>query len=72
MAITVEVSGMTCQHCVAHVKEELTALDGVLGVEVALNPAGVSAVTIDGDVTDEHIREAIDEAGSYTIESISR
>ena len=72
MAITVKVSGMTCNHCKMHVEEELGALAGVTGVDVALNTEGVSTVTVSGEATDEEIREAIDEAGGYTVESITR
>ena len=72
MAITLEVSGMTCHHCEMHVTEELTALDGVADVKVELNPEGISLVTIEGDATDAEIREAVDEAGDYVIESIAR
>ena len=33
---TLKVSGLTCGHCVAHVTEELKALDGVKNVSVVL------------------------------------
>lgn len=72
MTITVEVTGMTCGHCKMHVEEELGALAGVTGVDVALNTEGASIVTISGEATDEEIREAIDEAGGYTVVSITR
>ncbi len=63
---------MTCYHCETHVKNELMALAGVSGVEVELNPKGLSKVKVDGEASDAEIREAIDEAGDYTLESISR
>jgi copper chaperone len=35
--ITLKIQGMTCQHCVAHVREALSAVPGVAGpVEVSL------------------------------------
>ena len=37
---TLKVSGLTCGHCVAHVTEELEALDGVKDVSVLLNKGG--------------------------------
>ena len=40
------VNGMTCEHCVASVTEELSALPGVLDVHVALKPGESSTVTI--------------------------
>jgi copper chaperone CopZ len=62
---TYRVTGMTCEHCVAAVTEELTAIDGVTGVSVDLVAGGTSAVTVDSaaplDVT--AVAGAIDEAG---------
>ncbi|MBR7504017.1 heavy-metal-associated domain-containing protein, partial [Mycobacterium tuberculosis] len=43
---TITVSGMTCGHCVASVKEEIGALPGVSDVAVDLNAGGDSPVTI--------------------------
>lgn len=64
---TLAVTGMTCQHCVAAVGDELRALDGVTGVEVALDPAGTSTVTVTADqpLTDDQVAAALDEAGDY-------
>ena len=47
MNTTVNVSGMTCGHCVASVKEELAEVPGVTSVAVDLNAGGVSPVTIE-------------------------
>ncbi|MCY7326392.1 MAG: heavy-metal-associated domain-containing protein [Microbacteriaceae bacterium] len=41
-----QVTGMTCGHCVASVKDEFSALEGVESVEVDLNKGGVSTVTV--------------------------
>lgn len=59
------VSGMTCGHCVASVTEEITELDAVTGVDVALNAGGVSVVTVRSSaaVDVEAIRAAVTEAG---------
>lgn len=43
---TVGVTGMTCEHCVASVTEEVSAYEGVTGVSVDLVPGGVSRVTV--------------------------
>ena len=66
--LAIGVVGMTCSHCVASVTEELTALDGVGAVDVALAPGAVSTVRIGlaGEVSGEAIRAAIEAAG-YTI-----
>ena len=46
IATTFGVAGMTCGSCVRHVTEELSAVDGVQGVDVALVAGGVSTVTV--------------------------
>ena len=57
------VSGMTCQHCVASVTEEVTDLPGVAEVDVDLATGRLHVV---GDVTAEQVQAAVAEAGSYT------
>lgn len=59
------VTGMTCQHCVAAVTEELSGLAGVSSVEVDLVAGGTSTVTVRSDLplAGEVVRSAIDEAG---------
>jgi copper chaperone len=62
---TFAVSGMTCQHCVAAVKEEVGALDGVTEVDITLVPEGTSRVEVssENDLDVEQVRAAVDEAG---------
>lgn len=55
------VEGMTCEHCVASVEEEITEVDGTQGVDVDL-ASGTVAVTGEG-FSDEAIVAAIEEAG---------
>ena len=57
------VTGMTCQHCVASVTEEVTELAGVQEVDVDLATGRLHVV---GDVTPEQVQAAVAEAGSYT------
>ena len=57
------VSGMTCQHCVASVTEEVTELAGVQEVDVDLATGRLHVV---GEVTAEPVQAAVAEAGSYT------
>lgn len=66
------VKGMTCGHCVSHVTEELESLDAVQTVSVLLEKEGTSTVTItaNSEITEEKIREAIDEAGNYEVVGI--
>jgi copper chaperone len=55
------VSGMTCAHCVASVREEVGELPGVTEVSVDL-ASGRLVVTGDG-VTDAAVATAVAEAG---------
>jgi copper chaperone CopZ len=58
---TLHVLGMTCDHCVAAVRGELSAVPGVTAVDVDL-ASGV--VTVHGDGLDDGaLRAAVDEAG---------
>jgi copper chaperone CopZ len=65
--LTFTVSGMTCQHCVASVTEEVTELAGVSGVDVDLATGRLQVV---GNVTAEQVRAAVAEAGSYTASAV--
>lgn len=59
---TYTVSGMTCDHCVRAVTEEVSKVDGVEMVDVEL-ASGRMVVTSDGDVSDDAVAAAVDEAG---------
>lgn len=56
------VSGMTCGHCEKAVSSALSALEGVTGVTVDVS-AGLATVISVGELEDERVRDAIDEAG---------
>ena len=66
---TYAVTGMTCDHCVRAVTNELTALDEVRDVSINLVADGVSTVTVTSteQLTDEQIDAAFDEAGDYQL-----
>jgi copper chaperone len=59
-----QVTGMTCGHCEASVREEVAALAGVDLVEVSAS-TGRLAVTGPDEVADAAITEAVARAG-YT------
>lgn len=59
------VEGMTCEHCVRAVTEELDALEGVTVVGVDLRVGEASLVRITGAADDDALSAAVDEAG-YT------
>ncbi len=59
--ITYNVPGMTCDHCKHAVSSEISAVSGVVGVEVDL---GTKLVTVTGEgLDDRQLRAAIEEAG---------
>lgn len=58
---TYTVTGMTCQHCVASVSEEVSEVEGVEGVDVDL-PSGRLSVS-GGGFSDEAVAAAVREAG---------
>ena len=60
MTSTYAVAGMTCEHCVRSVTEEVSEVPGVTAVEVDL--AG-GRVTVQGDADDAAVRAAVAEAG---------
>jgi len=68
-ATTYAVTGMTCEHCVRAVTEELTRLGGVAEVDVELVPGGASSVTVTSDapLPEVAVSAALDEAGEYRL-----
>ena len=66
---TYAVTGMTCEHCVAAVTQELSSVEGVTGVAVALVPGGTSEVTVTGptEPSRDAVASAVAQAG-YTVE----
>ncbi len=59
------VTGMTCDHCVHAVTEELSALAGVTSVDIDLRAGDASFVhvTSNSPLDVDAVRAAIDEAG---------
>ncbi len=63
MSMTLNVEGMSCQHCVANVKKAVEALDGVDSVEVDLE---AGKVAVEGSADADAVKAAIAQAG-YTV-----
>ncbi|WP_433714019.1 heavy-metal-associated domain-containing protein [Nocardia sp. CA-084685] len=59
---TVTVTGMTCGHCVASVREEVGKIDGVTSVDVDL-ASGLVTVGSAAPIERGVIAGAVDEAG---------
>ena len=62
MEKTLQVEGMMCQHCVAHVKKALEGVDGVKEAVVDLD-AGTATAVLAHDVDDGTLAAAVIEAG---------
>ena len=56
------VSGMTCDHCVASVRDEVGRVDGVTAVDVRL-ATGTVTVESERPVDPAAVAAAVDEAG---------
>lgn len=56
------IEGMSCQHCVNHVKEALGEISGVKTVNVDLGNKN-AVVELTQTVDDVKFKEAVDEAG---------
>ena len=63
---TYTVTGMTCDHCVAHVTEEVSAIPGVTAVIVALADGSLEVTSAD-PIDFDRIVEAVAEAGDYSV-----
>ena len=62
MQKTVNIEGMMCSHCVAHATEALKCVAGVADAQVSLENKN-AVVTLDGDVDDQALVDAIVAAG---------
>ncbi|PWD50971.1 copper chaperone [Serinibacter arcticus] len=69
---TIDVTGMTCGHCVSAVTTELEKVADVERVSVELHDGGTSHVTVfsDHELPGDALRAAVDEAG-YDVVGIS-
>ena len=59
---TFTVTGMTCEHCVGAVREEVGRIPGVTEVAVDL-PTGRVTITSENPVPAADVRAMVDEAG---------
>lgn len=59
---TIKIEGMMCGHCEMTVRKALEKLDGVESAEVS-HEKGQAVVTLSGDVTEEVLKNAVEEKG---------
>ena len=62
MEKTIQIEGMMCEHCEAHVKKALEALAGV-ETAVPSHEKGTAVVSLKSDVSAEQLTKAVEEAG---------
>jgi len=62
MKTTLNINGMSCEHCTAHVKKALEAIGGVSVAQVSLKEKS-AAVEHDDSVTLDALKMAVSEAG---------
>ena len=62
MEKTIKVEGMMCQHCEASVKKELEKIRKVESA-TADHEAGTVVLQLSGDVKEEKLKKAVEEAG---------
>ncbi|ROR30460.1 copper ion binding protein [Mobilisporobacter senegalensis] len=67
MTKKISIEGMSCSHCVNHVKESLEELNGVTKVDVDLDTKS-AVLESSEDIKDEDIKSAIDEVGYEVVE----
>jgi copper chaperone len=65
MTSTYGVAGMTCEHCVRSVTEEVSEVPGVTAVDVDL---GSGRLTVTGAAEDSAVRAAVVEAGYHVVD----
>ena len=58
----ITVNGMMCQHCEAHVKKALEAIDGI-EMAVASHEQNIVTITNTKDIDEALIKAAIEDAG---------
>ncbi|MGP4081455.1 copper chaperone CopZ [Pseudalkalibacillus sp. R45] len=63
MEKTLDVKGMTCNHCKQAVTNALQELEGVTRVEVDLDKGKAHVDYAEGKVTEEQMKEAIEDQG---------
>ena len=64
-----QIKGMTCNHCVAHVTEEVKAVPQVQNVEVSLAEE-LMVITSETPIPMEQVLAAVAEAGDYQVSAL--
>ena len=65
---TIHVEGMSCQHCVQHVKSALESIEGVSSAKVDLD-SKTAVIKSSSEISNSKIEEAVKDAG-YEVKDI--
>lgn len=61
--LTLKIEGMTCGHCEARVEKALAEVDGVTNAKVSLEEGTATVEFEAGQVTEDTLIDAVEEAG---------
>ncbi|MBC1463676.1 heavy-metal-associated domain-containing protein [Listeria welshimeri] len=61
--LTLNVEGMTCEHCEARVTKALSEVSGVKNTVVSLDEGTATVEFEKGEVTEDALIDAVEEAG---------
>ncbi|NLO08356.1 MAG: heavy-metal-associated domain-containing protein [Clostridiales bacterium] len=64
------IEGMTCAHCVKHVEDALNELDGVKSAKANLEGKN-AVVEFNKDISDDILKETIEEVGYELVEILA-
>ncbi len=64
--LTMKIEGMMCPHCEARVKQALESVSGVVSADVS-HKKGTAVVTLDGDVSADVLKNAVETQGYKVI-----
>lgn len=66
MITSYNVTGMTCEKCVAHITEEVREVPGVQHVDVQLE-GGRMVIMSEQQIEFDKVKDAVSEAGNYSV-----
>ncbi len=69
MEKTLNIDGMMCEKCEAHVRKALEGIDGVTAVKEVSHDKNVAVVTVSDEIAEDVFKAAIDDAG-YEFKSV--
>ena len=69
--VIIDIEGMTCALCQIAIKKSLSGIEGVKDVKVSYEEKK-AWITVNDEVKDNRIKQAVQKAGPYKVKSIDR